>query len=69
VTQDKDFGELAFRKKLPAACGIILFRLSGKSAASDINRMLEIIASREDWEGHFSVVTETKIRMRGLSNR
>jgi predicted nuclease of predicted toxin-antitoxin system len=26
VTHDKDFGELAFRYRLPASCGIILFR-------------------------------------------
>ena len=30
ITQDKDFGELAFRQSLPAECGIILFRLSGR---------------------------------------
>jgi len=26
-TFDKDFGELAFHQKLPASCGIILFRI------------------------------------------
>jgi predicted nuclease of predicted toxin-antitoxin system len=26
VTHDKDFGELAFRSKLPASCGVVLFR-------------------------------------------
>ena len=31
VTFDKDFGELAFRFGLPAACGIILFRLTTPS--------------------------------------
>jgi len=30
VTQDKDFGELAFRRGLPAQCGVILFRLGLK---------------------------------------
>jgi predicted nuclease of predicted toxin-antitoxin system len=29
VTQDKDFGELAFHAGLPADCGVILFRLEG----------------------------------------
>jgi predicted nuclease of predicted toxin-antitoxin system len=28
VTHEKDFGELAFRSRLPSACGVILFRLS-----------------------------------------
>lgn len=27
LTFDKDFGELAFRSKLPSTCGIILFRI------------------------------------------
>lgn len=26
VSHDKDFGELAFRSNLPAACGVMLFR-------------------------------------------
>jgi predicted nuclease of predicted toxin-antitoxin system len=29
VTQDKDFGELAFRFGLPAQCGVLLLRLTG----------------------------------------
>ena len=29
VTHDRDFGELAYRRRLPAACGIVLLRLSG----------------------------------------
>jgi predicted nuclease of predicted toxin-antitoxin system len=31
VTVDKDFGELAFRARLPAPSGIILFRISAAS--------------------------------------
>jgi len=27
LTMDKDFGELAFAQGLPAACGVILFRI------------------------------------------
>ncbi len=27
VTFDKDFGELAFRSRLPSSCGVILFRV------------------------------------------
>ena len=29
LTMDKGFGTLTFRDRLPAACGIILFRLEG----------------------------------------
>jgi len=66
VTHDKDFGELAFRKGLPAECGILLFRLSGADPASDSRRMLEAIESRQDWAGHFAVVTDDQIRIRPL---
>lgn len=66
VTHDKDFGELAFRSQLPASCGIILFRLSGSDPDADNRRILEALESRTDWTGHFSVVTDDRIRMRPL---
>lgn len=66
VTHDKDFGELAFRSQLPAACGVILFRLSGVVPEMDNQRILEAIESRTDWAGHFSVVTDDRIKMRPL---
>ena len=34
ITFDKDFGELAFRSKSPATCGIVLFRIAAPSAAT-----------------------------------
>src|SRR5262249_42729219 len=49
VTHDKDFGELAFRSRLPASSGVILFRLSGTDPHQDNQRMLEAIESRTDW--------------------
>ena len=66
LTLDKDFGELAWRSRLPAMCGIVLFRFAGRSPETDSNRMVQSLQSRSDWPGHFSVVTETKIRMRRL---
>ena len=39
VTHDKDFGELAFRARLPASCGIVLFRLSGSDPENDNRRI------------------------------
>jgi predicted nuclease of predicted toxin-antitoxin system len=53
VTQDKDFGELAFRFGLPASSGVILFRLSGSDPEADTRRMMEVIESRADWSGQF----------------
>lgn len=66
VTHDKDFGELAFRARLPAACGIVLLRLSGTDRDTDNRRVLEALESRTDWAGHFAVVTDAGIRMRPL---
>ena len=69
VTHDKDFGELAYRRGLPATCGIVLLRLSGTDRNADSRRALSILASRTDWEGHFSVVTADRTRMRPLPRR
>ena len=66
ITQDKDFEELAYRYRLPASCGIILFGLSGVDSSTDNQRMFDVIESRSDWTGRFSVVTDSRIRMRPL---
>ena len=66
ITSDKDFGELAFRFGLPAHCGVVLFRLSGPSRASDIDRMVGVLTEPRAWEGHFSVVEDDRIRIRLL---
>jgi predicted nuclease of predicted toxin-antitoxin system len=66
LTFDKDFGELAFRSKLPAAIGIVLFRVRGKSGLEIAQKVARVIASRDDWAGHFSVVEEHRIRVREL---
>jgi len=66
VTFDKDFGELAFRLGLPAASGIILFRLEARSSAHVTTVVLAAVESRQDWAGHFSVVEDDRIRMTPL---
>lgn len=63
VTFDKDFGELAFRAKLPAESGVILFRIRKQLPEFVSRRAVETIASRSDWAGHFSVVEEDRVRM------
>jgi predicted nuclease of predicted toxin-antitoxin system len=66
VSHDKDFGELAFRSLLPASSGVILFRLTGSDPDADNRRILEAMESRTDWAGHFSVITDDRIRVRPL---
>ena len=65
VTFDKDFGELAVRLRLSAA-GVILLRLAGTNPDADNARAVAAITSREDWSGHFAVVTDDRIRLRPL---
>ena len=69
VTFDKDFGELAFRAKLPSTSGVILFRISLISSKHIAQIAVQAIASRTDWAGHFSVVEDQRIRMTTLPKR
>lgn len=69
VTFDKDFGELAFRSKLPASSGIILFRITPRSPEYIAAHAAEAIESRDDWVGHFAVIEESRVRMRRLPGR
>ena len=66
VTFDKDFGELAFRSRLPASCGIILFRITPRSPEFIARVAAHAIGSRDDWVGHFAVVEDARVRMRPL---
>ena len=66
ISQDKDFGELAYRSGRPADCGVILFRLQGQSPEADQLRMIEVLGSTTTWSGLFSVVDERRIRSRPL---
>ena len=66
VTFDKDFGELAFRRCLPATCGVILLRLPMDDLTRLILMVVEVISSRDDWQGQFAVVEETRVRLRPL---
>jgi predicted nuclease of predicted toxin-antitoxin system len=66
VTFDKDFGELAFRSRLPASSGIILFRISTPSPAYVARVAVAALESRADWADHFAVVEDDRIRMTPL---
>jgi predicted nuclease of predicted toxin-antitoxin system len=66
VTFDKDFGELVYRHGAAASPGVILFRLPKSSSEFIAERVTQIIESRADWDGRFSIVDEHSIRMRAL---
>jgi hypothetical protein len=67
LTFDKDFGELARSVTLPDACGIVLFRLRMPLSGDVGHRLANLLGSRSDWSGHFSVIEPDRIRMRPLS--
>jgi hypothetical protein len=67
LTFDKDFGELARASTLPSACGVVLFRIRMPRASAAGQRLVKIIAERDNWAGHFSVVEPGRVRMRPLS--
>lgn len=66
VTLDKDFGELAFRSRLPAQSGVILIRLDWKDPETDNQIAIAALLSREDWAGNFAVIERDRIRIRPL---
>ena len=66
MTFDKDFGELAFRQGLPASGGVILFRMALPSPEGAARKIAEALAARPDWQGHFSIVEDGRVRMRPL---
>jgi hypothetical protein len=66
LTFDKDFGELAWRERVPATAGIVLFRMPMPPPAHAGTALAAMIAARIDWAGHFSVVEAGRVRMRRL---
>ena len=66
LTFDKDFGDLAFRFGLPSGSGIVLFRLPPPATEHEATLLATILASRDDWAGHFAVVERGRIRIRPL---
>jgi hypothetical protein len=66
VTFDKDFGQLAFHAGLPATCGVIPLRLSLTDLGAAAALVTRTLAGRTDWAGHFSVVSDRRVRMRPL---
>lgn len=65
VTLDKDFGELAFRARLPSGCGVVLFRVP-PFPATIAAIAVRVFASDLDLIEHFIVVEPDRIRIRSL---
>jgi predicted nuclease of predicted toxin-antitoxin system len=66
VTFDRDFGELAFYRGLPAACGVVLFRIQLRSVEWVTERVVTTLESPVNWAGQFVVVEDGRTRSRPL---
>jgi len=66
LTFDKDFGALVFQAGLSASAGVVLFRLTPRSPWYLAEMAVKALESRTDWEGHFAVVEDSRIRMTKL---
>jgi predicted nuclease of predicted toxin-antitoxin system len=66
LTYDKDFGELVMKDNRYPSYDIIFFRLSRMDPSQMAGYIRDVIGSRKDWKGHFSVIEEDRIRMRPL---
>ena len=67
LTFGKDFGELARASALPATCGAVLLGTPVPNPSDVGPRLADLIAARDDWVGHFSVVELGRVRMRALA--
>lgn len=68
LTFDKDFGELAWKHHLPAQCGVVLFRCAMPAPGLVGSALAAMVAQRDDWPGHFSVIEDGRVRMRPLND-
>ncbi len=66
ITDDKDFGELVFHRGLISR-GVILVRLQMPTIAERLERLSQIWGDVEaQAEGKFIVVSDTRVRVRGV---
>jgi predicted nuclease of predicted toxin-antitoxin system len=67
LTLDKDFGELAVKRGLPAPCGIVLVRVPPEPGL--VTRVcVAALSPPADFAGQFVVVTEDRVRIRPLAS-
>ena len=61
VTFDTDFGELAFRERLTAHCGVVLFRIAQAVTAEERAQLIaHNLAAPIAWAGRFWVINVRK---------
>ena len=63
ITNDRDFGELIVRQKLPHA-GVILFRLRDETLQTKQRWLMYVLTHHAQDVRHFIVITDQKVRVR-----
>jgi predicted nuclease of predicted toxin-antitoxin system len=64
ITFDTDFGELTFRERLPASCGVVLFRIAeAVTVLETAHLIVHNLAAPIGWADRFWVIN---IRKRAL---
>lgn len=68
ITEDKDFGEMVFQKRL-CSHGVLLLRLNGLPGRRKVELVAEAFAAHaRDLRGCFSVINERALRIRLLES-
>jgi predicted nuclease of predicted toxin-antitoxin system len=62
LTFDKGFGERVFMLKQPVP-GVVLVRAESPDAKLLATLVESVLAGRDDWLGHFSVIESDRLRM------
>jgi predicted nuclease of predicted toxin-antitoxin system len=66
LTFDKDFGELVFRRGLPAGSGVVLFHITPESPEHAAAVALALVQAGQELIGYFCVVGRDWVRVRPL---
>jgi predicted nuclease of predicted toxin-antitoxin system len=66
ITFDRDYGELAFARRMPTPPAIILIRLSSYRAVEAADALLAALQAPEELLGRFTVLGSDKPRSRPL---
>jgi predicted nuclease of predicted toxin-antitoxin system len=65
ITDDKDFGELVFHRRLITR-GVVLLRLESQSMADRVQRLAQVWQDIEQALDKFIVISDRKVRVRGV---
>ncbi len=63
LTFDKEFGELILRRGVSQPRGLILCRFRTQSPTTVAKFLQEVLSQPHGWDGHFTVIEETEVRM------